>query len=350
MLPPCARAQRSASSVSARESAPPETATATCGRGSKYPSRVMSRANSASPTAVAGVWSLPGRRCAAFRPPELTSAPEPFLFRDLAILDDRRHLRKIALQLGEGETGIVLAPGIAERHAQFLQIVRRLRALRIFLVPFGEGGSRRRIIAAHEIGLAQPVLRVAGELITGMLPDEAAEGGFGPLEIGVAQQAEGVIVLLRRRAFGQRTSRRQGSLRRRRARRSRWRGRARRRDSLDAGRKGRPIGIAGWGPEPLRCSDRSRGSPRLGRLGRDRRRSAAMFQLLKAHFVVGLGLLQAARQLGDIVLDLFELAGERAQLRVQLIHPDLAVERGTAVHSRGRRRRRADLIAVDLAL
>src|ERR1700735_2289814 len=318
MRPLRARAQRSASRVSASESAPPETATARGGPGSKHPRCSITRAKSVSPSG-AGPVRPPERWRVALRPPRINSAPDPLFFRDLAILDDGLHLREIPLEPGEAETSIVLAPGIGERHAELQQIILRLRALRVFLVPFGESRGGRRKIAAHEVGLAQPVLRVGGKRITRMLLQKTVESGFRALEVGVAQQTEGIIILLQRRTVGQHAC--SGRLARLRPRGRRQR----------AAGRGLPVHVAGTGVRPLRRRRHSPCRPRLGR------RRSAMFQLLETDLVIGLLLFQTPRKLRNIKLDLFQLPGQRAQLGLQLIHADLDIKRaGTLAAGRGR--------------
>src|SRR5262249_10841327 len=64
-----------------------------------------------------------------------------------AILDQRRGARELRGELLEGGAGIGLPPGLAERHAELQEIVRRLGALRVFLIALGEGDGRVLVVA-----------------------------------------------------------------------------------------------------------------------------------------------------------------------------------------------------------
>src|SRR6185312_3537111 len=82
---------------------------------------------------------------------------------------------------------------------------RCLAALGIFLIALGEDRSGVGVVLPHIVGLAQPILGVAGERIVGMLLHEGAQRLLGRRVVGLAQQAERIVVLLlRRTAAGRR--------------------------------------------------------------------------------------------------------------------------------------------------
>ena len=111
------RAQRSASSVSARLSGPPETATATTGRASNPP--IASSAAAAPPASAArrSSRSARSRRGPARRRRFFFSASARFLDRGAGV-------REIVVELGQRDAGILLLIGAGQRHAE-LQQARR---------------------------------------------------------------------------------------------------------------------------------------------------------------------------------------------------------------------------------
>ena len=74
----------------------------------------------------------------------------------------------------EGAARVLLLAEAAERHAELQEIVGGLAALGIFLIAEGEGGGGVLVFLAHVIGLAEPVLRVAGERVVGIVLDEGS--------------------------------------------------------------------------------------------------------------------------------------------------------------------------------
>ena len=95
------------------------------------------------------------------------------------VFDRASRAGEIVIQLGERDAGVLLLVGASERHAEFQQIVSRLGPLRIIFVALGEGAGRLRVPPARVIGLAQPVLRAAGQRIFGMLRNEFLQSLFG---------------------------------------------------------------------------------------------------------------------------------------------------------------------------
>src|SRR5450755_4088676 len=87
--------------------------------------------------------------------------------------------RELGLELAEGRAGGILLPECRKRHAEPEQAVRRLLAGLVFLVALEEGVGRVLVIAAHEIGLADPVLRAARERVRRIASDQVAEDGLG---------------------------------------------------------------------------------------------------------------------------------------------------------------------------
>src|SRR4051794_26068603 len=140
--PPWVRAQRSASSISAMLSGPPETATAISGRASNPPIAARLAANSGKASgevrgAVDGAAAVTSG-----------SAAQSFHFAGGALLDRRRGLREFLAEFRERDAGILLLVGAGQRHAQFQQRLRRLRAFRIPPVAFREGARRLHVLAA----------------------------------------------------------------------------------------------------------------------------------------------------------------------------------------------------------
>src|SRR5215469_10392806 len=162
-------------------SAPPETAVATTGRSSKGPSAAISRANSPA-------------RIGAISPAGSAAGVAALLFFE-ARGDAVRRARELLGELGEGDAGIRLLAELAEGHAELQEIVGRFAVVGIFLVALGKGDRRVLIPAAHIIGLAEPVLGIAREIVVRMLDEEGVERLLGIIVFGLAQQVEGVFVL-----------------------------------------------------------------------------------------------------------------------------------------------------------
>src|ERR1700694_1529521 len=85
---------------------------------------------------------------------------------------------ELGLELAEGGAGGVLLAERCQRHGEPEQGVWRLIARLMFLVAFEEGVGRVLVVAAHVIGLADPVLRVAGKGIVGVARKQLPEGSF----------------------------------------------------------------------------------------------------------------------------------------------------------------------------
>src|SRR5215469_7436785 len=151
-VPPRSRAQRSARIVSARLSGPPETPTASDGRGSNPPI-----AASAASSAAAGSIGVGG-----------SAAAKPLLLGAGALPDCRRRIGEALVELVERQTSVLFLIGLGQRHAEIQQIVRSLRPFREALVAFGERGGGVLIAVAREIGLPQPILRVARQRVVRM--------------------------------------------------------------------------------------------------------------------------------------------------------------------------------------
>ena len=189
---------------------------------------------------------------------------------------------------------------------------------------------------------------VAGELIVGMRGDE---GRQRPLRLGVfmlAQQAEGVFVLLLGGAIGQC-------------------GRGRRRHA-GAGRGNRPSGVPGVERADRERSQgawlagRGRSEGLLGRRGLRRRRNRRLGLARRALPSGGFGLrpldrgeaeinvadqlVDAVGHLIDAVRDLLDLAGERPDLVLEFAEPNLGprrARRGVGIRQRHGRRRNVAL-------
>src|SRR6185437_13306788 len=161
------------------------------------------------------------RRAAGSRPAASAAEVLPLLAR--AFLDVGGGGREVLVELVEGEARLFLLTEIAERHAELQQIVGAFTALRILLVAFGKGAGGMGVVLADVEGLAEPVLRIAGERVGRVALDEAAQRLLRRRVVGLTQQPEGVVVLLLRRAGRQRPA---GRRRPRRGRRglAAWRG------------------------------------------------------------------------------------------------------------------------------
>src|SRR5690606_23106137 len=126
------------------------------------------------------------------------SAAEAAALLSRALEDVRRGVGEAVLQLAEDRTGVTAAAEQAQRQAELQQAVGRLRAARVVLVGDAEGARRLVVVAAHVVGLAQPVLGVRRERVARMLLDEGGQRLLGAGVVGLAQQTEGVVVLLLR--------------------------------------------------------------------------------------------------------------------------------------------------------
>src|SRR5439155_20094460 len=120
-----------------------------------------------------------------------------------ALADRRAGVGKIVVELGEGDTGVFVLVGAGERHAELQKIVGRLGALWPALVALGKGGGGVEKAVAGEVGLAEPVLRVARHRVLGVLLDKGLERPFGGRIVGLLQETKGVVVLLGGRAARQ---------------------------------------------------------------------------------------------------------------------------------------------------
>src|SRR5207302_7570003 len=154
----------------ARLSGPPETATAIRGRASKPPSASSDAPSSPVVSGAVG----PGLLCFA-RNDNTGSASEALLFRRRVLLDRGCRLREIVIQLRQGDAGVLLLIGAAERHRKLQQIVGCLGAFRIPFVALGKCACRLEEPVARVIGLAEPVLRIPRHRIRRMLLDKSLQ-------------------------------------------------------------------------------------------------------------------------------------------------------------------------------
>src|SRR5579885_3054883 len=318
--PPRARAQRSSSKVKAKLSAPPETPTAIRGWSSNGPTAVISRANSAAPRGAGGAGSAAGVAALLF--------PE-------AIGHAVRRARELLRQLGEGDAGVRRLAQLAQGHSQLQEIVRRLAVIRVLLIALGEGHRRLLVAPAHIIGLAEPVLRIARQIVRRMLGQEGAEGLLRIVVFRLAQQVEGVFVLRLHRIPRQFVS---GAGRGHRARGPSGRGSGGagrrldiRRLELALGQAPQRLGRERGLPERLLGAGRRRLLRLLRGLCRGLRGSGgsrlaaglAVLELAEAEIVVPGHLVHALGELLDAVAKLFDLAGQAAHLGFELLQPDL---------------------------
>src|SRR5258708_2814905 len=127
------------------------------------------------------------------------SAGEPLLLVGGALLDVAQRARGVAVEPREGTAGIRLLPELAPGQAEPEPGGGGRSPPGIFLIALGEDSGGVVVVLPHVIGLAQPVLGVAGERIIRVALHEGAQRLLGRRVIGLAQQAEGVVVLLLRR-------------------------------------------------------------------------------------------------------------------------------------------------------
>src|SRR5205823_14871218 len=121
----------------------------------------------ASSSTVSGVAAIAG------------SAAEALLLRRGAVLDRGAGGGEIMVELAQRDAGVLLLVGAGERHAELQQLVGRLGAFRISLVALGKGARRLDKPAARVIGLAQPILGVAGHRVFRVLLDKGLQCRLG---------------------------------------------------------------------------------------------------------------------------------------------------------------------------
>src|SRR5690606_4328851 len=179
---PClAFAHRTARKRRARLSAPPDTAQARSGSGSKGPSAAIKCAKFAAPRG----WS------------PSPSAAESLPLAPGTLENLTRRIPIATLQFSQGAASIVATIEHGERHAEFQQIVGRLARFRILLEAFGEDSGGGNIVASHVVGLTQPVLRVARQRMLGVRLQEGLQCCFRLFPARLPQKAEGLVILCR---------------------------------------------------------------------------------------------------------------------------------------------------------
>src|SRR5664279_489942 len=175
--------QRAASTISAVESGPPETAstnTGNCSRSEK--------------SALASVAET-----------DEVSAVRTLLFLRDAALHGSRGARKFAPDFGQRGAGRFLLIERGERLPEPQKGVRRLARALIFGRDRQEGFRRVAITLALEQALAQPILRVRHQLSVRVFAQEFAKGLLGQRVVFVQHIAVGhVVFVLRRRRRRQR--------------------------------------------------------------------------------------------------------------------------------------------------
>ena len=167
-------AQSLASRISAVESDPPETASATW-RSRRSGEKSAGRSGSAAGTLGFGLGALAGvDRLGIFR-----------------------------AHRGIGRAGLFRLAQPVERDAELQQAVGRAAALGIFLVALQEIGGGALEVALGIEGLAQPILRAAGKAVIGVFLQEVGEARLRIAELA-AQQAFVRALVERLRAIRQR--------------------------------------------------------------------------------------------------------------------------------------------------
>src|SRR5690606_11386304 len=115
------------------------------------------------------------------------SAASALPFRGRPLPDGIRGSRKLLRQLPERRARLILLAELAQGHPQLQQAVGRLGALVVVAVGLEEGLGGVLELAADIVGLAKPVLGIAGELVIGMITDYRHESAFGLAEAAPAQ-------------------------------------------------------------------------------------------------------------------------------------------------------------------
>lgn len=73
------------------------------------------------------------------------------------------------LQLAQRHTGVFTLTQRIQRQTELQQIITGFRALGIFLIPFGKNARRRFKLTAHIMRFPQPIARIAGQRMIGMI-------------------------------------------------------------------------------------------------------------------------------------------------------------------------------------
>src|SRR5581483_3923443 len=196
-------AQRAASSKSAVESGPPDTATTKLGKSSRPRN---SASNSSSPTAASAVGTL--------------------LFPLHVLLHRERCARILAHHFAERRTGGFLLAQCRKRLAEPQQRIRRPRRGLVFGRDGEEGFGGVVILLALEQRLAEPVLRLRSEPVPWMFVQEVAVGLRGVHIVLVHEVAVGEFVLVLGRGVRRQRRKRAGAVRAGRRRRRGAAGRA----------------------------------------------------------------------------------------------------------------------------
>src|SRR4029079_15965869 len=81
-----------------------------------------------------------------------------------------------------------------QRQAELEQAVGGLAALREVTIARQESLRRLLVVAPHGIGFAEPILRIAGEAVVAVLPEEVAEADLGVVELAPEQAFIGPLI------------------------------------------------------------------------------------------------------------------------------------------------------------
>ena len=143
---------------------------------------------------------LADRRRAIERRIELAGLPQgqPMRWRsDLARdLDVVGRIGEPRRELRVGRAGAIFLSEPVERHRELQQAVGRARVAGIVLIALEEGAGRRLVLAAHEVRLAQPVLRVARKRILGVAIKEVLERRLRRPVVALHEVAVGRLIEL----------------------------------------------------------------------------------------------------------------------------------------------------------
>src|ERR1035441_10496982 len=202
--------QRAASTISAVESGPPETASTSAGKWSRSEkSDLASVAETGAAFCVGMIFirkpvpSIESSPRACFS--DHTLAVRTLLFLRDAAFRGSRGARKFAPDFGQRGAGRFLLIERVERLSEPQQGVRRLAGVLEFSRDRQEGFRRVAIALALEQALAQPILRVRHQLFVRIFAQEIAERLLGQRVIFVQHIAiRHVVFVLRRRRRRQR--------------------------------------------------------------------------------------------------------------------------------------------------
>src|SRR5262245_31134911 len=110
--------------------------------------------------------------------------------------------RILPRHLGKGAAGLLLLAELVQRHAELEKRVGCARALWKGLEARQETACRVLVLALNVVGLAQPILSIAGKLMVAIARQEQAESGFRLAELPIGILIISAFIDLLGRAAG----------------------------------------------------------------------------------------------------------------------------------------------------